>query len=892
MSTPLLKTKLHIPSSPVNLVNRQALNERLENNLCGQMTLIAAPAGFGKTTFISSWVHSVQHPVTWVSLDESENDPTLFWAYLVSGFQDTIPDDKFLSQINITKLPPIKTLLAYLINILAEVDGKVILVLDDYHLISNPQIHNDFSYLIDHQPQSLHIILVTRADPPLPIAKLRGRGLLTELRAIDLRFSKAEIKLFLNDLMMLALADADINALEKRTEGWIIGLQLAAISMQGRKDKNEFVTAFSGGHHFILEYLTEEVLNCLSKERRHFLLKTSILDQLCDSLCNEALDMHGSGEMLIGLQRDNLFINSLDDDHFWFRYNHLFVDLLGNLLRKEFSPEQIYEIHLRASKWYQKNGYGAESIEHSMQAKEFERAISLIEQAASETMLHGRLTTLLHWLDALPEDLLDTHPRLRFYQAWALSLSGQPKIAEQILLDAKSTLEDLPNSQENLALRGELAALLTGIITYSNDPPKIIQEAQEALTYLPEENLISRSRVYIALGTAYAYSDENEKAAQFYQQARDLALQGKNPFLATAAIEMLAGMQIYHQGQLYEAEKNLQQALALGKTEAGVYQAFTGTSHILLAEINLEWNDINTATDLIERGLSLLYQGGIRYSLPYSYCAKARLRFALADTEGAVDALREAKQATQSCPLLHVFIHNLACQVKLSLSIGDVETAAHWAFQSEIPENLPSYLNEVRQITLARVYLAQNDLEKTLETLNNIYSQAESARRMAHIIKICLVKALALQAQGEAAAALEMLKIALSTAAPEGYERIFLEIGEPAQKLLEQAATQNIQPKYVSKLLVAFNGITSKSSELIQPSSHAQTRGNLVDPLTERECEVLKLIAAGYTNQQVADVLVITLNTVKKHTTHIYGKLEVKNRTQAIAGARKFKLIS
>ncbi len=867
----------------------------MQKNKEGRLILVAAPAGFGKTTLVSSWVKKIGHPVAWVSLDESDNDPVLFWAYVVAGFQTAIPDrdHTILGQTSTSQLPPSKTLLAQLINELVDFDEKVILVLDDYHLISNQQIHEDLTYLIDHIPRSLQVVLITRADPPLPIAKLRGRGQLIEMRATDLRFSLTETTTFLNEMMGLDLAIEDIATLDKRAEGWVVGLQLAAISLQGRQDKSKFVAAFSGGHHFILEYLTEEVINRLFENQRHFLLKTSILNRLCGPLCNAVFGVQNSRDVLAKLQRDNLFITSLDDEQQWYRYNHLFTDLLRNLLRKEFAPEYIEDLHLRASQWHEHNGYYADAIEHAIHAQSFERAAASIENVASGTMNDGRLTTLLRWLDGLPEGMLDANPRLRFYQAWALSLGGKLKIAEKILLDAKSILVRQPDTPENLSLRGELAALLTGIITYSNDPLRIIQAGEEALTYLHEDNLNSRSRVNIAFGTAYAYRDETEAATRSYQFARDLALNAKNLFLAAAASEMLAGMQIYHLGCLHEAERNLQQVLDWGLMEDGTPQAFTGTAYILLAEINLEWNNLNAAADYLEKGFGLLQQGGIGYSLPYAYCAKARLRLAIGDEDGAVEALHAADQASQASPLIHILIHILANQVKVALGLGDIGTAARWASgeQFNLPEYLPTYLHEVQQISLSRVFYAQGDLRTTLEKLDRILPQAETAGRLTHVIEIHWLKALALQELGEEAEALRSLNQALSFAVPEGYRHIFLETGKPGFKLLQSAASQGIYPQFINQLLVALDEPAVKTKPLGQSVFLSPAQQGLVEPLTHREGEILKLIANGYTNKQIADELVITINTVKKHTTHIYGKLLVQNRTEAVARARSLSLL-
>ena len=642
METPLLKTTLYIPPVRRELVPRPHLIERLNAGLHRKLTLISAPAGFGKTMLLSEWVAGCGRPVAWVSLDEGDNDPVRFLAYFVATLQ-TVHTDLGHSTLNLLQapqLPPVQALLTPLLNEIAALPETLTLVLDDYHFISAPQIHEEIAFLLEHQPHNMHLVISTRADPPLPVFRLRARGQLTELRSDDLRFSPDEAATFLNTVMGLDLTPKDVEALEARTEGWIVGLQLAALSLQGRTDARQFIAVFSGSHHYVLEDLTEEVVRRQTEPVRRFLIQTAILDRLCGSLCDALTGECDGDAVLADLQRRNLFIVPLDAEHRWYRYHHLFADLLGNLLRKERSPERIRELHLRASEWHEQSGNLDDAIRHALQALDFERAASLIEQTAQTIIAHGRLTTLIRWLEALPEAMLRARPRLRLYQGWALNLSGQIEAAEQILQETKDTLQSLPLSPDNKALRGQLAALLTGLATLREETATVIQEAQEALAHLPEEDRISRARVYMALGAAYAYEDNAEKAAQTWQQARDLALKAGNSFLATAAIEMLAGTQIYHQGRLRAGAQTLQQVLDLGTTPDGTRLPFSGTAHALLAEIYLERNDLEAAASYLERGIELLRQGGVSYSLIHTFCAQACLERARGDAEGVVQALQ------------------------------------------------------------------------------------------------------------------------------------------------------------------------------------------------------------------------------------------------------------
>ncbi len=901
MSAPILTTKLYVPPTRPERVPRPRLIRRLDEGLRSgcRLTLVSAPAGFGKTTLLSDWIGQHGKPVAWLSLDDQDNEPPRFWTYLVAALQRVRADlgQDTLPLLQTAQPPPAEDILNPLLNEIAALAETppgldIVLVLDDYHLISAPQIHEGIAFLLEHQPHNLHLVISTRADPPLPVYRLRARGHLAELRTDDLRFTPGEAVTFLNTVMGLSLTPADVEVLETRTEGWIVGLQLAALSLQGRTDAGQFIAAFGGGHHYVLEYLTEEVVRRQPEPVRRFLMETSVLGRLCGPLCDALTGESDGDDMLADLQRRNLFLVPLDDEHRWYRYHHLFADLLGNLLRKERPPERIRELHIRATEWHERNGDLDDAIQHALHALDFERAASLIELAAQTVIAHGRLTTFLRWLEALPEHLLHARPRLRLFQGWALSLSGQIDAAEQLLQEAKATLQSLPPTADNEALRGQLAALLTGIATQREETATVIQEAQEALAYLPEEEQISRARVYMALGTAYAYDDKAEQAAQTWQQARDLALGAGNPFLATAAIEMLAGTQIYHQGRLRAAAQSLQKVLDLGTTPEGRRLPFTGTSHALLAEIQLEWNDLEAAAGYLQTGIRLLRQGGIGYSLIHTFCAKARLERARNDAAGAMQALQTAEQALEADPLWHMVLHLASYQVRLRLWLGDVEMAARWAeadpatLKREMPERLPIYLREVQQISLARVHLARQQPEQALATLAGLEEQAHTAGRLAQAIEICLLKALVWQAQAESTAALESFARSLSWAEPAGYVRLFLEAGSSVIPLLRQAALHGIRPHYAKKLLDAF----AVEEPAGFPASRPSGTQPLAEPLTARELDVLHLICSGLSNREIAERLTLTLNTVKKHSSHIYGKMGVSSRAQAIIRAQDLEL--
>jgi LuxR family maltose regulon positive regulatory protein len=773
-----------------------------------------------------------------------------------------------------------------------------ILVLDDYHLILSPQIHEGMSFLLEHQPPNLRLVISTRADPPLPVFRLRARGQLTELRSDELRFTTEEAATFLNQVMNLDLTSADVEALEARTEGWIVGLQLAALALQGTSSlqsgegAQEFIARFSGSHHYVLEYLTGEVVHRQPDPVKRFLLETSILERLCAPLCDAVTDRPGSGQMLADLQRRNLFIVPLDRERRWLRYHQLFADLLANLLHRDLPADHVRELHRRASAWHEQQGSLDDAIHHALQAEDFERAAALIEAAAQALLAHGRLTTLLRWLEMLPEGSVRARPRLRLYQGWALHLCGRGEEARGILHDTRKDLLTLPPSPERAALRGELAALLTGIATLHQDAATVRREAQEALAHLPLGGHVSRSRVLMALGTAYAYEDQLEQAVETWQQARDLALEAANPFLATAAIEMLAGLQIYHRGQLHEATQTLQQSLDLGITPQGTQLPFAGTAHALLADVYLEWNDLDAAAGLLDRAIELLKRGGIGYGRVHTYCARARLARALGQVEDAVQALQSAAEAVEAHTLWHLVMHLASCRVRFALWLGDVEAAAQWAqdpqaiLNCEPAGQLPEHLYEVQQISRARVHLTRGDATAALATLDGLEEQAQSAGRRAQAIEISLLTALAWQAQASSAEALESLERSLSWAEPEGYVRLFLEAGPDLIPLLRQAAARGIQPTYANRLLADFGADQQEAL----PVPLLPGTPSLVEPLTPRELEVLALVCDGLSNKEIAEQLTVALNTVKKHTSHIYGKLGVTSRAQAMVQARDLGL--
>lgn len=891
MTQALLHTKLYIPPLRPDFVIRPRLVERLDQGIAqnSRLILVSAPAGFGKTTLVAEWATNSKLAVAWLSLDEGDNDPVVFLAYLAAALgqigANIVP---LLAQPLASPVALVEDSLAALINKIAAWPERFLLILDDYQTITEVAIHQALTYLLKNLPAQAHLVLVSRSDPPLNLARLRGHGQLVEVRADALRFTPDEVAAYLNDQMNLALQPGDIQALESRTEGWVAGLQLAALSMRDRPDKHAFVRAFAGEHRYVMEYLMEEVFNRQPAAVQRFLSHTAILSRMNGDLCDMVTGNSNSAAMLERLWHENLFVTSLDDDRQWYRYHRLFVDLLANQLRQTYSAAEIREMHRRAATWYRQNRSLDEAIRHALQTQDEDLIVGLIEEAAPEALYSGRITTLLSWLAVLPSDLLKGRPRLQIYHGWAYFLSGQAETAEQLLLDARTALNSLPATLANRALRGELATLLATIASLRGDIPLIEEEAKEALANLPPDDRVSRARAQRALGNAYGLAGDTDRSLQAIREASELALQGGNKFLAADMLAVMAVTQL-HQGRMREAAISFEQVVALGQQEGKTPQPFSSLGYDGLALIHLERNELEQAQQLLDQALTLSERGGIGYNLVATYTTDARLKQAKNLPDEALAALQKAEQALSTFSSVPNAVHLVACQVRWRLGIGDVAAADRWANQgppgmagvTDLDE-LPVVLREVQQVTCARLALAQGNLSEALAHCAEVVSTAEPAGRMARFIEAQLLAALALAQQGERAKALQALESSLESAQPEGYVRAYLEEGPAVAELLrayhhEPTIPPELQP-YTNDLLNAFVPAVA----LEQP---------LVEPLSEREIEVMRLVAAGYTNRQIAQQLVLSLHTVKKHTSNIYGKLGVSNRIQAVAKMQDLGLL-
>jgi LuxR family maltose regulon positive regulatory protein len=895
VSATVLQTKLIIPLLHPNLVPRSRLTNQIEMGVQfgHKLTLVAAPAGFGKTTVVSAWVHQNRRKVAWFSLDEGDNEVTVFWAYVVASIRTVLPDfaETIFTALTASPPAPLDSILPTLVNELAGLEAPLALVLDDYHAIANQEIHDSISFLLDHQPQQLHLVIATRADPPLPVARIRAQRCLTELRADDLRFTEEEARALLNGMMGLGLAEEDVNVLERRTEGWGVGLLLAAQSMRGRSDKHAFISAFSGSQHYILEYLIEEVLNRQTAKARRFLLQTSILDRLCGSLCDALVGANNSEATIQELSKENLFIIPLDQDHIWYRYHHLLADLLVNFLGKEFAREEILELHRRASQWYQKTGEYDKAVKYALSGQDFEGAADLVEQTVDQVIARGQVKTLLGWIGAIPKEVIKSRPRLLMHQGWVVFLSGRVTLASQILQEAKHALTSISEEEDKNLLHGRLSAMLATITVLTRDINGALVEAQEALANLPEGEFIYRARATRVLGVSHMFLGEMEQALEYLERAKSLALEGQNKFLASEISSQMGTIR-RHQGKLSLAFGAYQQILNFYEHPEAAPPACLG--YVGLAEIALERNDLKDAETYLNKGIDLCLKGHIGYALQPAYLIGGLLKYALGDKVGARETIQKGEDLSRTGGgSLESRLGLAWFQTRLYLLFGELERARNWATGKLLSSNcsfegMPPVLDEMHQSLLARVYLKNSEFEKVLDIYEHICPQAEKSGRLARVIELNLFKAVALNKMGKPKDALAALETCLALTEPEGYLRLFLELGEDVADLLQGVRTEGELGEYVSKLLAAFNGqqVGIKSDAETIPSQFV-----LIESLTERELEVLRLMCEGCSNQQIADTMIVSVNTVKKHTSNIYGKLGVRNRAQAVLHAREIKLI-
>jgi ATP/maltotriose-dependent transcriptional regulator MalT len=883
MPTPLLTTKLYIPPLRPNVVSRSRLIERLNEGLHRKLTLISAPAGFGKTTLLSAWVEGIDRQVAWLSLDEGDSDPARFLTYLVAALQTIAPNigEGVLGVLQSPQPLPIETILTALLNEITTIPDHFVLVLDDYHVLDAKSIDHALTFLLEHLPPQMHLVIATREDPQLPLARLRALDKLTELRVADLRFTPPEAAGFLNQVMGLDLSAEDITALETRTEGWIAGLQLAAISMQGHKDTTSFITSFTGSHHFVLDYLMEEVLQQQPERVQNFLLRTSILDRMTGSLCDAVLlDPNASGQATLEyLERANLFIVPLDNERRWYRYHHLFADLLRQRLqqRSASSPgderDGVAELHKRASQWYEDNSLTMEAFHHAVAANDVERAERLVEGEGMPLQYRGPMISVLNWLESLPTTILDARPSLWVTYASALTMTGHPiSSVEEKLQAAEAALQETEPDDKTRDLVGHIAAIRAMLAIPANQVETIIAQSRRALEYLHPNNLPVRATAHWTLGYAYQIQGDRAAASQAYTEVISISQASGNSMVTLGATTCLGQVQ-EAENQLYLAAESYRRVLQLvgDPPWPAACEAYLG-----LARVYYQWNDLDAAEQHGQQSFQLAMQM-VSVDTPAA-CGVllARLKLAQGDVASATALLAKAEQFARQHNFVHWMPEVAAVQVLTFLHQGNLAAAAHLAQMHELP------------LSRARVHLAQGDTSAALAVLESWRGQMEAKGWQDERLKVMVLQAVALQAHGEQDQAVQVLCDALALAAPGGFIRLFVDEGPPMAHLLSAAAASGMMPDYIRNLLAALEADAHKSEDT---SSLPPTAQPLIEPLSPRELEILHLMAQGLSNQEMCEQLFLALSTVKGHNRNIFGKLQVQRRTEAVARARELGLL-
>jgi LuxR family maltose regulon positive regulatory protein len=860
--------------------------------------LIAAPAGFGKSTLVSNWLAESDGQAAWLSLDRGDNDPVKFWTYVIAAIQTVDPQvgDEARQIMGSPQLRSTEPAVVSLVNDISQLDQELILILDDYHLIEAEQIHGGVGYLLGHQSPNLHLVLITRANPPLPMARLRAHGRLVEIRALDLQFSTDEAGMLFNDMMALGLEPNQIADLNERTEGWIVGLQLACMSLQGRPSYQDFIEQFTGSHQFILDYLTEEVLSVLPAAYRQFLLRTSILDRFCAALCAAITGQEASQQVLDDLRSSSLFLIPLDAGGTWFRYHHLFAEVLKALLERD-HPGEVDGLHLKAAAWFESEGLAGEAVDHGLLSGDMVRARELFLEHWVSVLHRGEIATVLGWLNALPDEMKRDDPVVALANCWALFLSGQGSAIEPQLEQATSAYERLVDdgalsgAQKDL-VAAQLAMMRSVLARGRGDHARSLAHAEEAARLMRPETLDVIGTGWNMIAAARAGAGDFEGAIAAYERGIGLAAAEGN-LVGAYVCTYGQAMYLLVQGRLKEAEALCRRSIEGAVREGHGEFPAAGSLYVAMARIGLEQYQLDDAEAQLSIGLRVARPGGFGEAVRTGRYIRAQLAAARGDLDKAEIILQETERI-----LNHMDDPYLTGELSWQwaahyLRVGDAETARD---KLQILEEMTAATQHANLLLwqgwlLPRLLCAEERFEQALAALDESIGRVRVTNSHGELIHLLALQAVALDALGRRMPARSALREALALSGPEGYIWRWLDAGPRIEPLLrdlraDRDTSQSSYP-YLDSLLAACRD--AWPSALREP---ARTRpGELPDPLTPRELEIMRLITKGYSNPEIAGELVVSTNTIKKHTSNIYAKLGVRSRAQAIARAHELNLL-
>ena len=899
MKSNVLQTKLYIPQVRTPLVERYTLRAKLDQGVDRKLTLLTAPAGYGKTTLVVDWIEKGGLSTAWLTLDGSDNDLARFLPNLAAALQGIFPSvevepSEYLFHPQDSPEP----YLDYIINCIEEMGQNreeiarvKLLILDDYHVIASDAVHKAMEYLLDHAPFRLHLVLLSRTDPPLPISRLRVRGDIVELRAADLRFSRGESKTFLNHVMSLDLTPDQITALETRTEGWIAGLHLAALAMQDRQDIDGFVRAFTGSHRFILDYLVDEVFYQQPEPIREFLLKTSVLERMNAELCEAVTGESNSQSVLELLDRKNLFLVPLDDNRHWFRYHHMFVDLLRYHLQQTF-PDAIPELNRRASLWHADHAQSFEAIGYALEAGDFNLAASLLGIAYPALPMRGEIDTLLKWTSLIPDEIANQHPNLLLISAWGFlyrtemsALESQlKKVIQALEIDTSKDLfwPEQPSDKED-DYYGQVYALRVFVAAYQNNPQEAIRLGTFALNRLSEGFLAGRSAVLAALADAYRDIGDYENAVDLYSRAIVIS-DSKGYDVASYVMKMDIARLLVRLGRLADAEAHCQEVLTWGSNRFRLLYP-VAQANILLGDILRERNDLDRAQNYILVGLQQCEHGRYQMFLVDGLIALARTQYAKNEIPQALVHMDKAVQIAQGTGVdkLITLANSHQARFWMHPEVALSDQAFDWVDQNQSLLSLsemPQREHETLTALQAAFYKAQQEedwvlMDDIIDKLEGLRAKASSDRRYGSMIQCLVLIAVANQLKGDETKALDALRSAFHHAEPEGYFRIFIDGASPLAPLFRKLAQEKINVVVLQRLINAMDEVKASS------------KTGRLQALTEREKDVLRLITLGFSNQEISNELFVSINTVKTHISRIYAKLDLSDRNQAIAIGRE-----